>query len=33
LIELLLNVALDPNAYPTSLLDEVQYEQFDADLA
>ena len=33
LVESLLNDALDPNAHRTSLLDEVQHEQFDADLA
>jgi IS4 transposase len=33
LVESLMNDALDPNAHRTLLLDEVQYEQFDADLA
>jgi IS4 transposase len=33
LVESLMNDALNPNAHRTSLLDEVQHEQFDADLA
>ena len=33
LVESLLNDALDPNAHRTSLLDGVQHEQFDANLA
>ena len=33
LVESLLNDASDPNAHRTSLLDEVQHEQFDANLA
>ena len=33
LVESLLNDVLDPNTHRTLLLDEVQYESFDADLA
>jgi hypothetical protein len=33
LVESLMNDALDPNTHRISLLDEVQYEPFDADLA
>jgi len=33
LVEQLMNGALNPNAHCISLLDEVKYEQFDADLA
>ena len=33
LVESLMNDALDPNAHRILLLDEVQYEPFDVDLA